>query len=83
MLADKDRSTSVLVLNPNAKGWNFTIELPRHIIDFKGTSNADTKYQIDGKGVDYREVSNNARILSINSSKSNRVVEIIGTKISP
>jgi len=39
-----------------------TIELPRHVIDSKGASNADTKYlvKIDGKGVDYA----NARTLS-------------------
>jgi len=52
----------VLVLNPSAKGGNMTIELPRHVIDSKGASNADTKYlvKIDGKGVDYA----NARTLS-------------------
>jgi hypothetical protein len=35
-----------------------TIELPRNIIDSKGASNSDTKYQIkiDGKGVDYKDV---------------------------
>jgi hypothetical protein len=61
MLADKDRTTFVLVLNPSAKGGNMTIELPRHVMDSKGASNADTKYQvkIDGKGVDYKEVANN------------------------
>ncbi len=49
---------------------------PRNIIDSKGASNSDTKYQIkiDGKGVDYKEVANNmnARILSIDFS--NRAV---------
>jgi hypothetical protein len=85
MLADKDRTTLVLVLNPSAKGGNMTIELPRHVLDSKGASNADTKYlvKIDGKGVDYKEVANNAnaRILSINFSKDNRLVEIIGTQM--
>ena len=39
-----------------------TIELPRHVMDSKGASNADTKYlvKIDGKGVDYKEITNNA-----------------------
>jgi len=87
MLADKDRTTLVLVLNPSAKGGNMTIELPRHVLDSKGASNADTKYlvKIDGKGVDYKEVANNAnaRILSINFSKDNRLVEIIGTQMTP
>ena len=86
LLADNDRSTLVLVLNPSAKGGNMTIELPRHVIDSKGASNADTKYQvkIDGKGVDYKEVANNAnaRILSIDFSKDNRFVEIIGTQMT-
>jgi cytoskeletal protein RodZ len=86
MLADKDRSTLVLVLNPSAKGGNMTIELPRNMIDSKGASNVDTKYQvkIDGKGVDYKEVANNlnARIVSINFSKDNRFMEIIGTTIA-
>jgi hypothetical protein len=86
LLADKDRTTLVLVLNPSAKGGNMTIELPRHVMDSKGASNADTKYlmKIDGKGVDYKEVANNAdaRILSINFSKDNRLVEIIGTQMT-
>jgi hypothetical protein len=86
LLADNDRSTLVLVLNPSAKGGNMTIELPRHVIDSKGASNADTKYQVkmDGKGVDYKEVANNAnaRTLSIDFSKDNRFVEIIGTQMT-
>ena len=85
ILGDKDRATLVLVLNPGTKGGNLTIELPRNMIDSKGASNVDTKYQIkiDGKGVDYKEVANNAyaRVLSIDFSKDNRFMEIIGTKI--
>ena len=87
MLADSDRSTLVLVLSPGKNGGNMTIELPRNVIDSKGASNGDTKYQlkIDGKGVDYKEVANNAyaRVLSINFSKDNRFMEIIGTKTIP
>jgi hypothetical protein len=87
MLADKDRTTLVLVLDPSQKGGNMTIELPRNIVDSKGASNSDTKYQIkiDGKGVDYKEVANNmnARILSIDFSKDNRFIEIIGTQMRP
>ena len=86
MLEDKDRTTMVLVLNPSANGGSFTVELPRNIIDSKGASNADTKYQIkiDGKGVDYKEGANNenARILTIDFSKDNRFVEIIGTQMA-
>ena len=84
MLEDKDRTTLALVLNPSANGGNFTVELPRNVVDSKGPSNADNKYQIkiDGKGVDYKEIANNvnARILSIDFSKDNRFIEIIGTK---
>ncbi len=85
ILADKDRTTLALVLNPSGKGGNFTTELPRNVIDSKGASNADTKFliKIDGKGVDYKELANNvnARILSIDFSKDNRYIEIIGTQM--
>jgi hypothetical protein len=86
ILADKDRASLVLVLNPSGNGGNFTTELPRNVIDSKGASNADTKFliKIDGKGVDYKEVANNvnARILSIDFSKDNRFIEIIGTQMT-
>jgi hypothetical protein len=41
--------------------------------------------KIDGKGVDYKEVANNvnARILSVDFSKDNRFIEIIGTQMTP
>jgi hypothetical protein len=87
MLVDKDGTTLVLVLDPGQNGGNMTVELPRNIIDSKGASNSDTKYQVkmDGKGVDYKEVANNmnARILSIGFSKDNRLVEFIGTQMTP
>ena len=87
MLADKDRTTPVLVLDPGRNGGNMTIELPRNIIDSKGASNSDMKYEIkiDGKGIDYKELANNmnARILSIDFSKDNRFLEIIGTQMTP
>jgi|GEM_PF-506804 hypothetical protein len=86
ILADKDRTTLALVLNPSGNGGNFTTELPRNVIDSKGASNADTKFliKIDGKGVDYKEVANNvnARILTIDFSKDNRFIEIIGTQMT-
>ena len=84
MLADKDRTTLALVLDLGQNGGNMTVELPRNIIDSKGASNSDTKYQIkiDDNGVDYKEVANNmnARILSIDFIKDNRFLEIIGTQ---
>jgi len=86
MLEDKDRATLVLVLNPSANGGSFAVELPRNVIDSKGASNVDTKFliKIDGKGVDYKEGANNenARILSIDFSKDNRFIEIIGTQMA-
>jgi hypothetical protein len=86
MLADKERTTLVLVLDPGQNGGNLTIELPRNIVDSKGASNSDTNYQIkiDGKGVDYKELANNmnARILSIGFSKDNRFMEISGTQMT-
>jgi hypothetical protein len=86
ILADKDRASLVLVLNPGGNGGNFTTELPRNVIDSKGASNADTKFliKIDGKGVDYKELANNvnARILAIDFSKDNRFIEIIGTQMT-
>jgi hypothetical protein len=86
ILADKDRASLVLVLNPSGNGGNFTTELPRNVIDSKGTSNADTKFliKIDDKGVDYKELANNvnARILAIDFSKDNRFIEIIGTQMT-
>jgi hypothetical protein len=86
ILEDKDRTTLVLVLNPSANGGNFTVELPRNVVDSKGASNVDTKFliKIDGKGVDYKEGANNenARILSIDFSKDNRIIEIIGTQMA-
>ncbi len=86
ILADKVRASLVLVINPSGNGGNFTTELPRNVIDSKGASNADTKslIKIDGKGVDYKEVANNvnARILTIDFSKDNRFIEIIGTQMT-
>jgi hypothetical protein len=76
----------VLVPNPGANGGDFTTELPRNLIESKGASNVETKYLINenGKGVDYKEVAYNlnARILSIDFSKDNRFVEIIGTQMA-
>jgi hypothetical protein len=86
LLEDKDITTLALVLNPSAHGGNFTVELARNVIDSKGASNADSKYQIkiDGKGVDYKEVANNvnARILSIDFSKDDRFIEISATRMT-
>ncbi|MGB6673379.1 MAG: hypothetical protein WBE34_13180 [Candidatus Nitrosopolaris sp.] len=85
-MADKDRSPLLLALNPGPNGGNFTTELPRNLIDSKGASSPDTKclIKIYGKGVDCKEVANNlnAIILSIDFSKDNRFLEMIGTQMT-
>jgi hypothetical protein len=90
LLPDKDKTTVVAVLSPGGSGEKnmiFTIELPRNVIDSKGQGNTDTKFvvKIDNKGVDYKEVADNlnARILGIDFSKGDRVVEITGTQMTP
>jgi len=50
--------------------------------EMAATLSLNCKVKIDGKGVDYTEVANNmnSRILSIDFSKDNRFLEIIGTQ---
>ena len=88
LVADNDKTTVVAVISPGGSGkMVLTIELPRNVIDSKGQGNTDTKFvvKIDNKGVDYKEVANNlnARILGIDFSKGDRVVEITGTQMTP
>jgi len=90
LLPDKDKTTLVAVLSPGGSGEKnmiFTIELPRNVIDSKGQGNTDTKFvvKIDNKGVEYKDLANNlnARILGIDFSKGDRVVEITGTQMTP
>jgi hypothetical protein len=88
LVADNDKTTVVAVISPGGSGkMVFTFELPRNVIDSKGQGNPDTKFlvKIDGKGVDYKEVANNlnARILGIDFSKDNRIIEISGTQMTP
>jgi len=88
LVPDNDKATLVAVMSPGETGkMVFTIELPRNAIDSKGQGNTDTKFvvKIDNKGVDYKEVADNlnARILGIDFSKGDRVVEITGTQMTP
>jgi len=88
LVADNDKTTVVAVISPGGSGkMVLTIELPRNVIDSKGQGNTDTKFlvKIDGKGVEYKEVANNlnARILGIDFSKDNRIIEISGTQMTP
>jgi hypothetical protein len=56
-------------------------------LDNKGQSNADAKFtvHVDGKDATFRETSNNptARTLSIDFNKDARMIEIMGTQVSP
>jgi hypothetical protein len=88
LVADNDKTAVVAVISPGGSGkMVLSIELPRNVIDSKGQGNTDTKFlvKIDGKGVDYKEVANNlnARILGIDFSKDNRIIEITGTQMTP
>jgi len=88
LVADNDKTAVVAVISPGGSGkMVLSIELPRNVIDSKGQGNTDTKFivKIDGKGVDYKEVANNlnARILRIDFSKDNRIIEISGTQMTP
>jgi hypothetical protein len=62
------------------------IEIPRNVLDAKAIENDDTKFEIkiDDNGVDYKEIGNSdkARILEIDFSKDNRIIEITGSKIA-
>ena len=88
LVADNDKTTVVAVISPGGSGkMVLTIELPRNVIDSKGQGNTDTKFvvKIDNKGVEYKDLANNlnARILGIDFSKGDRVVEITGTQMTP
>ena len=88
LVADNDKTAVVAVISPGGSGkMVLSIELPRNVIDSKGQGNTDTKFivKIDGKGVDFKEVANNlnARILRIDFSKDNRIIEISGTQMTP
>ena len=88
LVADNDKTAVVAVISPGGSGkMVLSIELPRNVIDSKGQGNTDIKFivKIDGKGVDYKEVANNlnARILGIDFSKDNRIIEISGTQMTP
>jgi hypothetical protein len=62
-------------------------KLANNTIFAKGQGNTDTKFvvKIDHKDVDYKQVANNlnARILGIDFSKGDRIIEITGTQMRP
>jgi hypothetical protein len=85
VVADEDRSTLVNVLAPGGNGGKLVVEMPRNALDAKVQGNEDSKFEvkIDDKGVEYKELGNSlkARIMEIDFSKDNRLIEIAGTGI--
>ena len=83
IVGDKDKTTMIFLLGGTSDNGKLTVELPRNVIDAKSQGNTDTKYhvKIDNKDVDYKEVGTNlnARILQIDFSKDDRMMEIAGT----
>jgi hypothetical protein len=87
VVEDKDKTTLIAVVSTPSDKGTLNIEIPRNLLDDKGQSNADAKYtvHIDGKDATFREASNNkvARTLAIDFNKDARLIEIIGTQVSP
>jgi len=87
VVEDKDKTTLIAVVSTPSDKGTLNIEIPRNLLDDKGQSNVDAKYtvHIDGKDATFRETSNNkvARTLAIDFNKDARLIEIIGTQVSP
>src|SRR6478672_5741478 len=85
-LVEKDKTTMIFLLGGTSDNGKLTVELPRNVLDAKSQGNTDTKYhvKIDNKDVDYKEVGTNlnARILQIDFSKDDRMMEIAGTQMA-
>src|SRR6476646_1465961 len=86
IVGDKDKTTMIFLLGGTSDNGKLTVELPRNVLDAKSQGNTDTKYhvKIDNKDVDYKEVGTNlnARILQIDLSKDDRMMEIAGTQMA-
>ena len=86
IVGDKDKTTMIFLLGGTSDNGKLTVELPRNVLDAKSQGNTDTKYhvKIDNKDVDYKEVGTNlnARILQIDFSKDDRMMEIAGTQMA-
>ena len=86
IVGDKDKTTMIFLLGGTSDNGKLTVELPRNVLDAKSQGNTDTKYhvKIDNKDVDYKEVGTNlnARILQIDFSKDDRMMEVIGTEMT-
>jgi hypothetical protein len=86
IVPDKATADLLVVLGSTGDKGSLIIELPRNVIDAKDIANKDTKFQvkIDNQGVDYQEVANNvyARVLKIDFTKNNRIIDIVGTQMA-
>jgi hypothetical protein len=86
IVADNDRTTLITIMAPGSDGGKLVIEIPRNALDAKELENTDTKYQIkiDDKGINYKETGNSdkVRILEVDFSNDNRIIEITGTKMA-
>jgi hypothetical protein len=84
---DKDKTTLIAVVSTPSDKGTLNIEIPRNLLDNKAPIYADAKYivHIDGKDATFRETNNNkvARTLAIDFNKHARLIEIMGTQLSP
>jgi len=87
IVADKDKTTLLMIISSPVDKGTLRIELPRNVIDDKGQGNSDAKFTVreDGKDATVREVLNNpsTRVLSIDFNKDARLLEIVGTLTPP
>jgi hypothetical protein len=90
LAADTNQKTLLAVIGSTADKGKLIIELPRTVIDAKGQDKGqqagDAKFEvhIDKKPVEYKEIANSkdARIIQIDTSKNDRTIEIIGTRMA-
>jgi hypothetical protein len=90
LAADTNQKTILAVIGSTADKGKLIIELPRIVIDAKGQDKGqqagDAKFEvhIDKKPVEYKEIANSkdARIMQIDTSKNDRTIEIIGTRMA-
>jgi hypothetical protein len=87
--ADQPRTSLDIILAPTqhqtAPGV-FTIQIPRHLLDSKNPSGADTPFRLtlDGHGLSWQQLSanNTARTLGIYFTVQNGFLEIFGSQIA-
>lgn len=74
-----------IIINPGGKGGIMTIQIPRFLLDAKNTAGQDVPFRVtlDGHGLIWKEIqsTNTDRVLAVQFSNNNRLLEIIGTQI--